>query len=80
MQTGVSSEGTTLSKRTFPAESARVTGFKSFERTEKPGALSPGFNSGPTAVNGFPKKVTAPGLSCGIGMSSVKKIELEVCC
>src|SRR5690606_11004184 len=51
--TPVSSEGTTLIKRTEPFESASVTGDKSFAKTVNSGALSPTFTSFPNKVTGL---------------------------
>src|SRR5579872_230566 len=41
----------------------RFTACRLLSTASKSGALSPGFNSGPTSVRGFPLRVVAPGLS-----------------
>src|SRR5262249_30183236 len=60
LQTGVSSEGTTLKSRAFPVVSASETRARPAPTRVKSGALSTVFNLGPTRVTGLPLKVTSP--------------------
>src|SRR5262249_40585832 len=59
LQTGVSSEGTTLKRRAFAGVLARVTDSRAPLRQSKSGALSPFFSCGPTRDKGLPLNVTA---------------------
>src|ERR1700746_2355385 len=59
LQTGVSSDGTTLNNLALAGVFARSTTSKPLVTQAKSGALSPGFNCGPTNVSGLPLNVTA---------------------
>ena len=60
LQTGVSSDGTTLNSRALPAVSASVTTASPAPTPVKSGAESPGFSLGPTRSIGLPLNVTSP--------------------
>src|SRR2546423_12670298 len=54
LQTGVSSDGTTLNIRALPGVSASERVVVAPLATLKSGALSPGLSCGPISVNGLP--------------------------
>ena len=72
LQTGVSSEGTTLKRRALPAVSASDTTASPAPTASKSGALSPGLSLGPTSVIGLPLNVTSPLRAFGHGSFTSK--------
>ncbi len=68
LQTGVSSEGTTLKRRTLPPESLSEMEPRLVSTQVKSGAGSPAWSLGPTRSIGLPFIVTSPlrGMDIGI--------------
>src|SRR3954452_17424018 len=59
LQTGVSSDGTTLNSRALAGVLARVTTSSPWVTQAKSGAWSPGLSCRPTSVSGLPLNFTA---------------------